>query len=380
MVSKKRILIILMIIAVSFIALYVGHFLFKGDKPSQGIQKKEHEVKQEDIPQIEPVRHKHLSIEYKGNKQQVNILEVDLRDSRVEVKPVLSHDSVFGFEKLSSMALRSGAYAAVNGGFFYEFGQPVGMTVIDGKLITKSTGLFPIFIIKGRKASLQRLYTTLYIERGQKRIDVNNINTEGKGKQAILYTPAYGTDNRARTGNITITIENGIVKKIGQSKRETDIPRGGMLLTIYNPTDYDVDNLPLKIGDRVSIRCVPDLVTGAQAYECGSWVVRDGKVVIADRDPWIGVTTNYDPRTAIGLKDENTVILMTVDGRQPGYSTGLTGKELGEFLLSIGVKNAAMLDGGASTGMIVNNKIVNRPSFNRQERPLGGAIIVKYKK
>jgi exopolysaccharide biosynthesis protein len=73
-------------------------------------------------------------------------------------------------------------------------------------------------------------------------------------------------------------------------------------------------------------------------------------------------------------------VLLTADGRQPGYSAGLTGRELGELLLELGISNAAMLDGGASTEMIVDGKIVNRPSFKGQERPLGGALIVRYRK
>jgi len=91
------------------------------------------------------------------------------------------------------------------------------------------------------------------------------------------------------------------------------------------------------------------------------------------------VMTNWDPRTAIGLKDEDTVVLFTVDGRQPGYSAGLTGAELADVLLKYGVKDAAMLDGGASTEMIIEGKIANRPSFKGQERPLGGAIAVRLK-
>ena len=70
------------------------------------------------------------------------------------------------------------------------------------------------------------------------------------------------------------------------------------------------------------------------------------------------------------------VILMTIDGRQPGYSIGMTGKELGNFILSYGINNAAMLDGGASTEMIVKGKIVNKPSGEGRERPVGGGIVL----
>jgi exopolysaccharide biosynthesis protein len=70
---------------------------------------------------------------------------------------------------------------------------------------------------------------------------------------------------------------------------------------------------------------------------------------------------------------------MTVDGRQPGYSVGVSAKELADFLIGYGVKDAAMLDGGASTEMILKGKVINKPSFKGEERPLGGALLVRIK-
>jgi exopolysaccharide biosynthesis protein len=87
--------------------------------------------------------------------------------------------------------------------------------------------------------------------------------------------------------------------------------------------------------------------------------------------------TNHDPRTIVGIKNDGNVVFITIDGRQPGFSIGMTGKELGAFILSYGINNAAMLDGGASTEMIVQGKIVNRLSAGGQERPVGGGIVVQ---
>jgi len=352
----------------SFIGLYAGHFLFHKSPDSAK------------VISLPPVQYKHISMEFNGNMQEIDTLEVDLSSGRAKIKPVLSYDSVFGFEKLSVMALRSRAYAAVNAGFFYEYGLPVGMVVIDGKLIINSTGKYPVLAIGEKKASLAQLNTKMWLEDGDEKLEVNSINVPGNPGGVALYTHAYGTDNRAKTKNITVTIENNIVKKTDVYMGEVDIPEDGMLLTLFEPLKFDLNSLPIKEGDRVEFHYEPDLGSDAQAYECGSWVVKDGKVVIGERDEWVGVMTNRDPRTAVGIKANGNVLLVTVDGRQPGYSAGFTGKELGEFLLSCGVRDAAMLDGGASTEMILNNKIVNRPSFKGQERMLGGGLIVEYEK
>jgi exopolysaccharide biosynthesis protein len=90
----------------------------------------------------------------------------------------------------------------------------------------------------------------------------------------------------------------------------------------------------------------------------------------------VGVMTNRDPRTAVGIKEDGTVILFVVDGRQPGFSAGFTGKELAEYLIGCGVRDAAMLDGGASTEMLVEGRLVSRPSHKGEERPLAGGILI----
>ena len=109
--------------------------------------------------------------------------------------------------------------------------------------------------------------------------------------------------------------------------------------------------------------------------------MRDGQKSIKQREEWVGLTTNREPRTIVGIHDERkTVVFMVVDGRQPGYSMGLSGDELAEYLLSQHITNAIMLDGGASSTMVLDGKLVNRPSYKREERMIGGCITIKFDK
>jgi hypothetical protein len=328
---------------------------------------------EEEIP---AVVYRHLDTEIGGYIQKIHILEFNAGDKRVKLKPVLSFDRIFGYELLSEMASRHDTYAAVNGGFFYEYGYPSGMVIIDGELITASSGKYPVLIVSNGKAELKEINTEIRLKSSEASVKVDGINNTGSQGDLIVYTPVYGLDNRAKEENITAIIEDGIVKDIGRFKGAVDIPKDGMLATIYGK-DASEEGFGFGIGDRVELTYEPFFGKDAQAYECGSWIVRNGEIVIGDKDAWIGVLTNRDPRTVAAIKDDNTVVLLTVDGRQPGYSTGMTGKELGRFLLSQDIKDAAMLDGGASTEMIVNGRIVNRPSFKGQERPLAGGIILQ---
>lgn len=330
-----------------------------------------------------PVEYSHFTETVNGYIQQIHILEIDIQDSRAKIKPVLSFDKVFGFEKLSEMSKRNDAYAAINGGFFYNYGQPSGMVVINGKMYSNSTGKYPVFVISQEseevssapviKASFQEIQTKLWVNCNNEKIQIDNINIEGKPGEVILYTPEYGSGNRVKYKNLTIIVRNNIVEKVVEINDEAKIPEDGMLITFIKPLQAEVVISP---GTEVEFEFEPFINADSHAYECGSWVVKDGQVVIGDRDDWVGTMNNRDPRTAIGIKEDGKVVLFVVDGRQPGFSYGLKGSELGEVLLKYGVVNAAMLDGGASTEMLINHELVNKPSFKGEERPLAGGILV----
>lgn len=410
--NLRYVISIPLVIVMSFILLSAGHFLFS---PAGDSVKKD----QTDLPSetqadrtipatavkdsADAVRYIHRTEEISGLKQEINILEIDPGAAGVRIQPVLSHDLIYGFEILSEMAARKNAYAAVTGGFFSKYGLPSGMVVIDGQLISAATGRYPVFAAANGKAELREFKSTITVEYGRKSsntasntavstagtpaavnttvgttgsITADGINFLAGSKAVAVYTPYYGRTNRAETPNVTATIEGGIVTKTAFYENKAEIPQKGLLVSFFNIKQFSVATLPLKVGDSVKVLHQPELGPGANAYECGTWLVRGGKAVVPPKDAWIGVLTNRDPRTAIGIKENGTVVLLTVDGRQPGYSAGFTGQELADYLIGCGVKDAAMLDGGASTEMLVEGKLVGRPSYKGEERTLGGGILV----
>jgi hypothetical protein len=83
------------------------------------------------------------------------------------------------------------------------------------------------------------------------------------------------------------------------------------------------------------------------------------------------------PRTAFGLSQDNRyLILLTIDGRQPGFSAGAYDWETAEFLLLMGAWNGMALDGGGSTCMVKADECgepvdINRNSYQYARGPLG---------
>jgi hypothetical protein len=83
-----------------------------------------------------------------------------------------------------------------------------------------------------------------------------------------------------------------------------------------------------------------------------------------------------NPRTGVGLDAEGRVLLVAVDGRQPGYSVGMSLLEFARQFKRLGAQWALNLDGGGSTTMWVKGRVINRPSDPYGERPVSSALLV----
>ncbi|MDF2987203.1 MAG: exopolysaccharide biosynthesis protein [Eubacterium sp.] len=369
----------------SFIIFYVGQFLFfKKDIPAAAIDAaskyaNSHISQPDTVKKPFPVDYKHVSITINGQKQEIFTLEFAPSDERVEFKPVHAYDSVFGFEKISEISKRTGAYAAINGGFFYEYGDPVGMLAIDGRLYMAATGHDPVLVVDKYGARFEKLVSDIFFMYKDKKVNINQINRTGDNKDIILYTNDFGSTNRAEENNTSIRIVNNVVTAVYQNVTQLPLIKDSDLVSFFGSNASLPGKLGIKEGDTVNIEIKPDLGNAYQAYSCGSMLVDEGKVVAPETDRWAGTLLNRDPRTAIGIKADGRLVLIVVDGRQPGYSAGLTGEELAEYLVELGVREAAMLDGGATSQIFVDGSLKNRPSYRGMERPVAGAFIVKVK-
>ena len=74
------------------------------------------------------------------------------------------------------------------------------------------------------------------------------------------------------------------------------------------------------------------------------------------------------PRSAVGQLRDGRILLVAVDGRQPGYSVGLTNWELAQALVRLGAVTGMALDSGGSTTMAFDGQLLNRPSDGVERR------------
>ncbi|RMI08761.1 phosphodiester glycosidase family protein [Cellulomonas triticagri] len=114
----------------------------------------------------------------------------------------------------------------------------------------------------------------------------------------------------------------------------------------------------------------------------GPAIVEDGAVVDGIED--VEVDTNVgnhsiqgeQPRTAVGVIDDNHLVFVVVDGRSPGYSAGVTMTGLAEIMQSLGATTAYNIDGGGSSTMVFDGELVNDPLGKGVERGTSDILYI----
>ena len=97
-----------------------------------------------------------------------------------------------------------------------------------------------------------------------------------------------------------------------------------------------------------------------QAYSFGPALVEDGTISVST-DEEVGQAMTSNPRTAIGIVDENHYLFVVSDGRTE-ESEGLTLYELADFMQYLGANTAYNLDGGGSSTMYYLGQVINNPT------------------
>ena len=121
---------------------------------------------------------------------------------------------------------------------------------------------------------------------------------------------------------------------------------------------------------------VKDGVVNLLAF--GPSLVENGEIVV-NTNSEVGQSMASNPRTAIGIIDENHYIIVVSDGRT-SESQGLSLYELAEVMKSYGVKTAYNLDGGGSSTLYFNGQVINKPTTNGNisERAVSDIVYIGY--
>jgi len=325
-------------------------------------------------------------------------------------------------ETTSTLATLTGATAAINAGFFVldpksgAPGDPAGVGVYDGRLVSEPTNGRPALVLGPRGTSVDRFTWRGEVRGVGKPLPLDGLNrvpglirncggtaddlptakpmhdtTCTDADELIAFDESYGVATPSGPGAEVVLDRRGIVTAIRTTTRGGAIPEGGR-------TVQAIGNLvaPLlaaaRVGKPLTVRStlfdergrpVP-LSRRTTIVNGGPELVRDGQIhATAAADGMVQDTASFyygwvhkrNPRTIAGVDDHGRTVLITADGRNVN-SLGLSISEAAAVANSFHLTEAINLDGGGSTTMVADGKVLNTPSDAAGERPVGDALVI----
>ena len=310
------------------------------------------------------------------------------------LRPVLSNDSIVQRETLSAMQRRTVTQATsvgVNGDYFsLTDGRPSGVFLRDGVLATppnssrSSAGITLDGLLDVRKVR----FLGTWRGTGQRRA-LSFLNKAPGANGISLFTPDWGTATPRVAGSFAVilgsfpaaTPNTDLVVPVAATSPNGSVPLvPGTGVLMARGTAAAKLQAEAQPGTMVTLRLIlqPDWSTVADAIGGGPELVREGNPVYRSNEAF---TTEQlvprGPRSAVAQRADGSVLLVTTDGRQPGYSVGMTNFELAQTLVRLGAVRGMALDGGGSATLAFEGTVLNSPSDGK-ERAISTALMLQY--
>ncbi len=335
---------------------------------------------------------------------RINAVAIDPKRTDLRLRAV-SGDTLMAPSTTTDIALWSRARVAINASYFNIHGPsayrggPVGLTVSGGTVMSEQTGTAAeqnvlIDAATGR-LRMGRFVWKGYVENtatGKRRTlaGVNRLprvpaacatTDDPQGCAAsqgelVRFSPRFSTSTPTGAGAEAVYGPDGCLVRVAES-RGTKLTAaqfsvqgtGDRAAQILREAHSGCVRLDEKVvdadGDTLALRRDTSGVTGRYS------LVRDGRIVAPTGT---GVLAGRNPRSLIGRTADGRVMLVTIDGRSV-TSVGTTLPETAKIARSLGLVDAVNLDGGGSTTMVIDGKVVNRVSGAGQ-RLVSDAIVL----
>ena len=310
------------------------------------------------------------------------------------LRPVLSNDAIVLRETVSTMERRLSTQATsvgVNGDYFApNDGRPSGIFLRDGILATppnpsrSSAGITLDGLLDVRRVSFRGTW------RGSGQRRALNFLNKAPGTNGIsLFTPDWGPATPRIGGAFAVVLGSfppatpntdlAVPVVSAASATSVRIQAGTAVLVARGNAAAKLQAEAL-LGSTVTLRLIlqPDWSVVSDAIGGGPVLVRDGVPVYRSNEAFtIAQLAPRGPRTAVGQRADGGILLVTTDGRQPGFSVGMTNFELAQALVRLGAVRGMALDGGGSSTLAFEGTVLNSPSDGK-ERAVSTALMLQY--
>jgi hypothetical protein len=290
-------------------------------------------------------------------------------------------------DKVSNMVRDAGAVAGVNGTFFGLAGEPLGILMKDGELISYS--------IKDRTALIIEKDNHCFIDNislvGEATVEgaviqLTGINNRRQVGETILYTPRYGSQTDEDNPGIVLSVIGNEVKSINRARGW--IPNDGYALSL-DANYYDILGNKVRNGSKIylTLKLIP--LSGIPNLDIkhviggGPRLLKSGQVYISGNSEQFksDIAKSRAARTAVGINKEGNLVFATVDkckqSAASAKSVGTTLEELALIMKDLDCVDAMNLDGGSSSTMVLSSEVINAPSTGAEKAVSNGILIGK---
>ncbi len=281
----------------------------------------------------------------------VQVLEIPRSSKSIELSVTLGDGSVLGIVPVDDITRRVSAsgrrpLAVVNGDFFIlekdPFqGDPVGLVREDGELVSSPIGRSALVFRANGSPFIGRFTLDAAVKRADgASFPVSGINQRCPDDAVVLMTPAFADSTRPQTDSAAITaggaahIRPGATLKLtvreeNPADHALPIPDSTVVLVGRGKGRAFIESIHTSERIVCTLGLKPSGGSITQAIGGGPRLLRKGAVSIEAKAEGIGESfvTARHPRTAFGYNGKK-FFLVTVDGRQPGYSVGMSLPEL----------------------------------------------------
>ena len=227
------------------------------------------------------------------------------------------------------------------------------------KLITINENGYDGYLVAIYDPSKISVVTSKYIgQKGEYLVEM------AKENNAVVAINGGGFIDQDGVGNGGAPV--GIIIKNNEIINSSRYNRGGGLIGFTNDNKLFLGRISAEEAINQGIR---------DAVEFGPFLIVNGKSSFINGNGGYGI----HPRTAIAQRQDGIVLFLVIDGRRV-TSMGADMDDLVNILLRYHAYNAANLDGGNSSALVINNRLINNPiNWDNQEktRPIASGFIVK---
>jgi exopolysaccharide biosynthesis protein len=295
-------------------------------------------------------------------------------------------DKKYRKSTVGDMVVEADALAGVNGTYFGAKGEPLGILMVNGELISYSINDRTALIIdKNNRCYIDNVSLGGEAQIEGRTVEITGINRKRGVGEVIIYTPRFGPETVEDLPGTILSVVNGEVKMINRARGW--IPENGYALSL-DPTYYDNLGERARVGSIVNLTLrltplssIPNLEI-KHVIGGGPRLLKAGQVYISRNSEHFrkDVASSRTSRTAVGISSDGNLVFVTVDkcnaNAKGPKSVGVTLEELAGIMKDFGCNEAMNLDGGSSSTMVVSGEVVNCPASGK-EVPVSNGILIR---